>query len=120
MDKDGLRNLDCIVERERADEHRRGFVDGRQPMCELGARLHLDVSRQSAQHVIEQGNLLIGVAARAGRKQIGDPINDPEAMLGGRAGDRADQLIEERMAFDKRGSCVGRGAHCHGKFFATQ
>jgi hypothetical protein len=57
---------------------------------------------------------------RESRKQIGDPISDPEAMLGGRAGDRAYQLIEERTAFDKRGSCVGCGAHCHGKVFATQ
>ena len=39
VDKDGLRNLDRIVERERANEHRRGFVDDRQPMRELGARL---------------------------------------------------------------------------------
>lgn len=57
-------------------------------MRELGARLDLDIGGKAAQHVIEQGNLLIGIAARAGRKQVGDPINDLEAVLGGRAGDR--------------------------------
>ena len=83
-------------------------------MRELGACLHLDVGRQSAQYIIEQRNLIIGIAARAGRKQVGDPINDPEAVLGGRGGDRTDKLIEERATFGKRGCCVGRGVHCHG------
>ena len=89
-------------------------------MRELGARLDLDVDRQAAQHVIEQRNLLVGIAARAGGKQVGDPVDDLDPVLGGRAGDRADQVVEKRTAFGKRCSCVGRGVHCHGKFFATQ
>jgi hypothetical protein len=40
----------------------------------------------------------MGIAARAGGKQIGNSINDSEAMFGGRGGDGTDQLIEERSA----------------------
>ena len=68
-------------------------------MRELGARLDLDIGGKAAQHVIEQGNLLIGIAARAGRKQVGDPINDLEAVLGGRAGRREESFRQARWLY---------------------
>ncbi|MGC1592254.1 MAG: hypothetical protein WA770_19360, partial [Pseudolabrys sp.] len=54
-------------------------------------------------------DLFMGIAARAGGKQIGNSINDSEAMFGGRGGDGTDQLIEERSAIRK--GAVVSGVH---------
>ena len=48
----------------------------------LCARLDLDVGGELLEHVIEQRNLVVRIAARARRKQIGDTLKDPQALVG--------------------------------------
>jgi hypothetical protein len=55
-------------------------VHSSQPVGEFCTRLDLDIGAEPAQHIIEQRNLLVGVTARTGRKEIGDPVNDSDAV----------------------------------------
>ena len=66
-----------------------------QTFRKLCTRLDFDIGGQTAQHIVEQRDLFVGIAARAGGKQIGNSIDDSETVFGGRGGDRADQLVEE-------------------------
>lgn len=66
-----------------------------QTFCKLRTRLDLDIGGQTAQHIVEQRNLFVRIVARAGGKQIGNPIDNSQTMFGGRGGDRADQLVEK-------------------------
>ena len=76
------RNLDFIVESERANKFWRSNFNVRQLMRELRARFHLDVGRRSAQDVIEQCNLLVRIAAGSGGKRSGYLLeNSPEGLL---------------------------------------
>ena len=69
---------------------------------EFRACLDLDIGGELLQHVIEQGDLVVRIAARACREQIGDPLNDPQALVD--AADRSgrDQFIEHRTALRER------------------
>lgn len=63
MNEHGLGHFNCIVECKRADENGRSILHFRQPMCELRTRLDLDIGGKPAQHIVEQRNLLMGIAA---------------------------------------------------------
>ena len=45
--------------------------------------------------VVKKGNLFMSIAARTGRKEIGDTINDRDAMAGTRGCYRTDQFVEQ-------------------------
>ena len=70
----------------------------------LCARLDLDIGGELFEHVIEQRNLVKRIAARTRREQIGDTLNDPEALVGAANRCRCNQLIEHRAALRE---CIG-------------
>ena len=71
---------DIVVKGERADQPGRSVVDIRQPAGKSCPRLYFDIGREFLQHVIEQRDLFAGIAARAGRKQIGDALQNSLAF----------------------------------------
>jgi hypothetical protein len=93
---------DGVVERQRAHQLRRGIVDRGEPPRQPGARLQFDVGAKLQQHVVEQRDLLAGIAARAGREQIGDPLENAAARI--LAGcERGIDLVDQRL----RSGCAG-------------
>ena len=52
-----------------------------QMLGKLCARLDLDVGGELLEHVVEQRDLFVRIAARARRKQIGDALKDPQALV---------------------------------------
>ena len=62
-------------------------------------RLHLDIGRELLQHVVEQRDLIAGIAARAGREQIGDPLQNSLALFVAAGRDRVVQFVDQRPIF---------------------
>jgi hypothetical protein len=86
---------DLVVKGELTNESRRGRVNAGHPVGKLCAGLKLDIDRQPLQHVIEQFDMLAGIAAGAGDKQIGDALEDPYALLGIAVCDGGEKLIDK-------------------------
>lgn len=68
MDQHRPGDVDLVVERERANELGRSARHAGEPVRKLGARLDLDINDQPLQHVVEQRDLLAGIAARSGHE----------------------------------------------------
>ena len=90
---------DRVIEGEHAHELGGRIAHTRQPVRKFGARLDLDFDSHALQHIVEQLDLLVGIAARSGHEQIADALHDPEAIIHAASGNRADQLVDNRKAF---------------------
>ncbi len=109
MDQHRLGNFDRIVESKRSNELGRGAFHAHEVMGEFGARLDFDVGGKLLEHVIEQCDLLVRIAARSGREEVCNPLKNSQALFGAAGGCRADHLIEQRATFCKRTGLMGRG-----------
>jgi len=53
-------------------------------------------------------------------QKIGDPIDDSEAMFGGGAGKRTDQLVEQRTAVREHISLVRCSSSWHWRYWSIE
>ena len=81
MNQHRSRDLDGIVECQRTNHLRRSAFHICEMLGKLCARLDLDVGGELLEHVIEQRDLVVRIAARTRRKQIGDALKDPQALV---------------------------------------
>ena len=80
MNKNRLGHFDLVIKSERADQLWRRAIDAGQLLGESCPRLHFDIGREFLQNIVEQRDLVAGVAARAGREQIGNPLQNSQAL----------------------------------------
>ena len=106
--KHGCRHLNRIVKRERGDELRRRAVHSCESFGELCTCL------ETAQNIVEKCDLLMRIVAGSGREKVGDAIDysQPVPRAGGR--ERADKLIEHRLALRKSNGSFGVRTDWHG------
>jgi hypothetical protein len=61
--------------------------------------LYFDVGGELPQHVVEQGDLVAGIATGADRKQIGDALENALALFFAAGCDGVVELVDQRSAF---------------------
>ena len=77
-------------------------------------RFDFDVGAKFLQHIVEQPDLLAGIAARAGREQVGDALQNALA-LGSAAGcEHAVEFVDQGLSFVAAGICNGGRGIGHG------
>jgi hypothetical protein len=95
MNENRLGHFDVVIEGERADQLWRRALDAGQLFRQPYARLHFDIRREFLQNIIEQRDLVAGIAARAGRKQIGNPLQDSPALAVAPGSYRTVKFVDE-------------------------
>ena len=116
VDQDRLCDRDRVIEGERADQLRRGIVDMGQAAGQSRPRLDFDVGAELLQHIVKQPDLLAGIAARAGREQIGDALQNALALVTAAGRERGVQLVDQRLIFVAAGICSGGRGVGHGNY----
>ncbi len=112
----GCSDRDRVVEGERADQLRRGIVDMGQAAGQSRPRLDFDVGAELLQHIVKQRDLLAGIAARAGREQIGDALQNALALVTAAGRERGVQLVDQRLIFVAAGIWSGGRGVGHGNY----
>jgi hypothetical protein len=116
VDQDRLSDRDRVVEGERADQSRRRVVDMGKAAGQSRPRLDFDVGAELLQHIVEQRDLLAGIAARAGREQIGDALQDALLLFIAAGRERGVQLVDQRLIFVEARICSGGRGVGHGNY----
>jgi hypothetical protein len=113
VDQDWLGNRDRVVEGERADQLRRRVVDMGEAPGQSRPRLDFDVGAKFPQHVVEQVDLLAGIATGAGGKQIGDAFENAAALAVTAGRERGVQVVDQRLIIFAAGigNCGGGVGH---------
>ena len=70
----GTRDRDVVVPRETAHRLDRRIAERREPARQFGARLRLDLDDQSAEHQVEQPDMIVVEPARAVEKKGGHAL----------------------------------------------
>ena len=96
----GSCDLDQIVERQRADGQRRRAIDRSQPIGKQRFGGGFDVVHQALEHIVEQGDLIVGELDGAADEEIGDPAQRFNTAGDGSVGQRGLQFVEQ--AFGSR------------------
>ncbi len=94
------RDLYQIVERQRADGHRRRGVDRREAARQQRLGGGLDVTHEALEHVVEQRDLLVRVVDGAVEKEIGDAAQRLHPARDGAVRERGLQLVEQANGGD--------------------
>ena len=89
------RDLDQVVERQRADRARRRGVDRGQTIGEQRLGGSLDVIHQALEDVVEQPDLFVGIIHRAVDEEVGDPAQGLDPARDGSMRERGLQLVEQ-------------------------
>ncbi len=92
--KDGLRDFNRIVKRERADCFAGRAVDRREPFCKLRARGGFDFIDEHHQYVVVDVELIDGIMACGNEEEIRDPVQHRTGFVGP-ARNRAFQIGDE-------------------------
>ena len=92
------RDLDFLVEGEGLDRVDGRVGDGGQQARELGPGGYLDLRGKPRDHVVEQGNLFVGITARAGDEQAGDVPEGSDAPFDRARRDRTLEVADQRSA----------------------
>ena len=98
----GSRDLDQIVERQRADGERRRGVDRSEAVGEQRLGGGLDVIHQALEDVVEQPDLLVRIIHRAVDEEIGDPAQGLDPARDGSVRERGLQLVEQTFGSGER------------------
>ena len=114
VDQHRLSDRDRVVEGERADQLRRRVVDMSEAACQSRPRFDFDVGAKFLQHIVEQCDLLAGIAARAGREQVGDALQNALALGSAAGRDDVVQFVDQRLSFVAAGICNGGRGIGHG------
>jgi len=95
MDQHRFGDRDRVVKGERADQLRRRVVDMGQAAGQSRPGFYFNVGTELLQHLVEQGNLLAGIAARAGGEQISETLQNSPALAVAAGCDRFIQLVDQ-------------------------
>lgn len=69
-----------------------------EPLRQPCPRLNFDIGGKLAEHVVEQRNLVAGIAARAGGKKIGDAFKNAQTLCSAAGRDRFIEFVDQRFA----------------------
>ena len=79
-----------------------------EPLRKPSPRLHFDIGGKLAEHVVEQRDLVAGIAARAGGKEIGDAFKNAQALCVAAGRDRFVEFVDQRFAGSGSGTGIIR------------
>ena len=79
--KDGAGNLDRLVARQRAHHGDGGVLHRGEAIGEFDACLGLDLLGQAGNHVVEDADMLFGIAVGAAHEQVGDAPQCLDALI---------------------------------------
>jgi hypothetical protein len=83
---------------EPAQDVDRRVAHRRKTICQLGARLRFDLLDQNPEHVVEQADVLVVVAAGSIEKERGDALEHLHALLPGAVLDDLFEFGDQREA----------------------
>ena len=91
-----MRHVDVVVEGEDMNDARWGIGDRGQPLRQDGACFGFDGADQPRHDVVENTNLLLGIALRRADKKVGDAAQylDAARIAAGRQGSL--ELVDKR------------------------